>query len=169
MREIIQNIYILCSSPNIWKKTPLFHSPVFNSYFGLNMLFSGTFFLWFPVVPLVLSLVSLQFPLNCFQYIDTRILTFCHFDLLNIAVFFSFLFFFLALLSLISLRKELSLLSSRMVKSWPINPKSPQVKSQPSLFLFSLLLVRSLLSLFLRWKNRGLKKPFLFLSTDGHS
>lgn len=81
------------------------------------MLFSGTFFLWFAVVPLVLSLVSLQFPLNCFQYTDTRILKFCHFDLLNIAVFFSFLLFS---------GSDLSLLSSRMVKSWPINPKSPQ-------------------------------------------
>lgn len=80
------------------------------------MLFPGTFFYDF-LLFLLFYYWFLQFPLNCFQYTDSRTLKFCHFDLLNIAVFFSFLLFF---------GSELSLLSSRMVKSWPINPKSPQ-------------------------------------------
>lgn len=117
--EVLYRVYIniLCFCPNTLKIaifTLYFILQAFCSCFGSNMLFPGTIIYDFLLV--LLSLVSL-FPLNCFQYTDTRILKFCHVDLLNIAVFFSFLLFS---------GSELYLLSSRMVRSCPINPKSPQ-------------------------------------------
>lgn len=158
--------FFLCfSSFNIFLKisilTLYFIFLVFySSCFQFNMLFSSTFFHDFLCVPLVLLLVSFQSPPKCFQYTDTRIPKFCHFDLLNFSVFFSFLFFL----------AQISLSEPWNGKSWPINPKSPQwSKKIPVPPFLPFLLVRSLLCSFLRWKNWGLEKPVFFMSTAGHS
>lgn len=112
-RDYTEYIYFMFLS--FWKSLSFYYISFL--LFWIKHAVSWDILIWFPVAALVLSLVSLQFLCNCFHNTDTRILKFYHFGLLNIAVFFSFLLFS---------GSELSLLSSRMVKSWPINPKSPQ-------------------------------------------
>lgn len=103
-RVSICNFFLCFFLFNIFLKIPVLALyfillAFYSCCFRFSMLFSSTFFHDFLCVPLVLSLVSLQSPPKCFQYTDTRIPKFGHFDLLNFSVLFSFSFF-LAHLSL---------------------------------------------------------------------
>lgn len=79
MREFIQSINILCFSPNILKKNPYlyitFHSSGFLFLFRIEHAVFWDIPFMISCCSSCLSLVSLQFPLNCFQYTDTRIVT----------------------------------------------------------------------------------------------